>query len=71
MSEGREPDLTLMEADIRNVATVAELTAELRKISEQLERIRGGVGETIVQLDRIPLIERLVIEIAQGLGIKP
>jgi hypothetical protein len=71
MAEGKEPDLTLMEADIRNVATVAELTAELRKLNESLDQIRGGVRELIVTSDRLVPIERLLREIALGLGVTP
>lgn len=70
MSDESEPDLTLLEADIRNVVTVKELVDELRKVNDKLDRVLGGIGEAIVQLDRLAVIERWVTQVGQGMGIR-
>jgi hypothetical protein len=69
MAESGEPDLTLMEADIRGVATVVELVAELRQINSRLGAIFDTLHELILIGDRVAPIEKLVREIAVGLGV--
>jgi hypothetical protein len=66
MAESKGPDLTLIEADIRGVATVVELVAELRKINSSLDRICDGLADLTVTDART---EKMVREIALGLGV--
>lgn len=67
MAEKEEPDLSLMEADIRNVATIVELTAALRQLDARLLAITGMSELTSQAVGRM---ETMVREIALGLGVK-
>lgn len=72
MSEDKEiPDLTLLEADIRNVVTVKELVDALRGIDGKIDRLSRLYGEFTVQLDRLGPMEKVLREIALGLGVRP